>query len=149
MKCYYGDATRLQLGQAAVAVEAIILIIAIDEEEECLKIIETCRKHFPQLKLFARACSRNHAYQLHEAGVEFFIEQLGASLEGAIAALNHFGHDLGHSKDAARIFKQTEIEAIENLAAYRADEENYRDAAQQNLRDLESLLENAPIKNPD
>ena len=145
MKCYYGDATRLQLLQAAGAGDAKLLIIAIDDESDCLEIIETCRKHFPHLKLFARACSRNHANKLHEAGVEFFIEQLGSSLDCAIAALSHLGHDLGHSKDAARIFKETEIKAIERTTVHQGDEKRYRDAAQQNLKDLESLLENAPI----
>ncbi|MGY8690678.1 MAG: cation:proton antiporter domain-containing protein, partial [Verrucomicrobiales bacterium] len=69
LKCYYGDATRPQLLKAAGAEDAALLILAIDNEEECMGIIETCRKHFPHLKLLARACSRNHAYQIHEAGV--------------------------------------------------------------------------------
>ena len=81
MKCYYGDATRLQLLRAAGAEEAKILVIAVDDEEQCMSIIETCKKHFPHLKLLARACSRNHAYELHDAGVRYFIEQLGSSLD--------------------------------------------------------------------
>ncbi len=77
LRCYYGDATRPGLLKAAGAEDAQLLVIAIDEEDECMGIIESCRKHFPHLEILARACSRDHAYRLHEAGVAFFIEQLG------------------------------------------------------------------------
>jgi CPA2 family monovalent cation:H+ antiporter-2 len=146
LKCYYGDATRLELLHAAGAGEAQILIIAIDDEDACMEIIGKTQKHFPHLKILARACSRDHAYLLHEAGVKYFIEQLGSSLDCAISALDLLGHDLDHAKDAARRFKEKEIESVGNLAAYRGDHSKYIDVINQNLRDLDSLLENAPIK---
>ena len=148
LKCYYGDATRLELLHAAGAADAQILIIAIDDEDNCMKIIANAKKHFPHLKILARACSRDHAYLLYEAGVRYFIEQLGSSLDCAITALDLIGHDLDHAKDAARRFKEKEIESIEKLASYRGDHSQYIDASSQNLRDLDSLLENAPIKLP-
>ncbi len=104
LKCYYGDATRPQLLKAAGAEDAKILILAIEDENESMGIIETCRKHFPHLKIFARACSRDHAYRLHESGVRFFVEQLGSSLDCAIAVLEELGHESDHAKDAARRF---------------------------------------------
>lgn len=79
MKCYYGNATKLPLLQAAGAESAELLIIAIDDEDDCMEIIGICGKHFPHLKIFARACSQNHAYRLRDAGVKFFVEQLGSS----------------------------------------------------------------------
>ncbi|MGJ8725951.1 MAG: monovalent cation:proton antiporter-2 (CPA2) family protein [Roseibacillus sp.] len=145
MKCYYGDATRVGLLKAAGAETAELLIIAIDQEEDCLEIIETCRKHFPHLKILARACSRNHAYQLQATGVRFFIEQLGSSLDCAIAAFEELGHCSEHAKDAARRFKVHEIESIEQMQAHLGDEKKMMNAAQQNLNDLDSLLVNAPL----
>lgn len=145
LKCYYGDATRLELLHAAGADEAEVLVIAIDNEDQCLEIIEKVQKHFPHLRILARACSRDHAYRLHEAGVRYFIEQLGSSLDCAIATLGLLGHPTDHAKDAARRFKEKEIESIEMLSAYRGNTSDYIDAASQNLRDLDSLLENAPI----
>ncbi|MFC7337402.1 monovalent cation:proton antiporter-2 (CPA2) family protein [Haloferula chungangensis] len=144
--CYYGDATRLQLLHSAGAADAKLMIIAIDDEDGCLTIINHCRKHFPHLRILARACSRNHAYLLHEAEVEYFIEQLGSSLDCGIAALDAIGHHLDHSKDAARRFKDMEFKAIANLAGQERDEKSYISAAQQNIRDLESLLSDAPIR---
>ncbi len=40
------------------------LIIAIDDEEKSLLIVETVQKHFPNLKILARAAGRDHAYRL-------------------------------------------------------------------------------------
>ncbi len=145
LKCYYGDATRLHLLKAAGAEDAKILILAIDDEDESIGIIETCRKHFPHLKIFARACSRDHAYRLHEAGVRFFVEQLGTSLDCAIAVLEELGHESGHAKDAARRFKIHEMEAICDAMPHRNDEKEFMGMAQRNLEELDSLLLNAPL----
>lgn len=145
LKCYYGDATRPHLLKAAGAEDAELLIIAIDNEEECMSIIDTCRKHYPHLKLFARACSRYHAYQLHEIGVKYYIEQLGSSMDCAIAILHELGHELDHAKDAARRFKEHELSAIGEIAPFRDDEQKFVGMSQQNLKDLDSLLLNAPL----
>ncbi len=145
LNCYYGDATRVPLLRSAGADEAKLLILAVDDEEHCVSIIESCRKHFPHLTILARACSRSHAYQLHEMGVRFFIEQLGSSLDCAIAALTELGHDADHAKDAARRFKQHEMENIDGMAKHRNDEASYIGEAQRRLQDLDSLLVNAPL----
>lgn len=145
MTCYYGNATRLQLLKAAGAENAEVFIIAINDEDDCMKIIKTCRLHFPHLKLFARACSRDHAYQLHGAGVKFFIEQLGSSLDCAIAVFEDLGHDSDHAKDAARRFKIHEMETIGKMTAPTGDRKRYLGEARRNLRDLDSLLVNAPL----
>lgn len=145
LKCYYGDATRPHLLKAAGAEEAKILILAIENEDESMGIIETCRKHFPHLKIFARACSRDHAYRLHEQGVRFFVEQLGSSLDCAIAVLEELGHESDHAKDAARRFKVHEMDAIRDGAPHRNDEKTFMGLAQRNLEELDSLLANAPL----
>jgi CPA2 family monovalent cation:H+ antiporter-2 len=145
LKCYYGDATRPQLLKAAGAEDATLLILAIDDEDQCMGIIETCRKHFPHLTLFARACSRRHAGLLQEAGVRYFVEQLGSSLDCAIAALEALGHETDHAKDAARRFKEHELESISQAAPHLHDEKSYIGIARQNLEDLDSLLHNAPL----
>jgi CPA2 family monovalent cation:H+ antiporter-2 len=145
LKCFYGDATRPALLKAAGAADAELLVIAIDEEDECMGIIESCRRHFPHLKVLARACSRDHAYRLHDAGVAFFIEQLGSSLDCAIATLVALGHEPDHAKDAARRFKLHEMDSIDQIAPHRHDESHILGIAKQNLEDLDSLLLNAPL----
>ncbi|MGI9240322.1 MAG: hypothetical protein ACR2RV_05945, partial [Verrucomicrobiales bacterium] len=95
--------------------------------------------------ILARACSRDHAYRLHEAGVDLFIEQLGSSLDCAIATLVALGHEPAHAKDAARRFKEVELESIASIAPVRHDESQLLGLAQQNIQDLDSLLLNAPL----
>ena len=96
-----------------------------------MTIIDHCRKDF---------------YDLQEAGVDYFVEQLASSLDCAISTLSMIGHDIDHAKDAARRFRELEFKAIANMAGQRDDEKSYISAAQQNIRDLESLLNDAPIR---
>lgn len=146
IQSYYGDAARLELLHAAGADEAELIVIAIDDEAACDTIVEHCKKHFPHLKILARACSRDHAYRLHDHGVEYFVEQLGSSLDCAIKALDELGHDLAHAKDAARRFKEREISVISRLAEKRHDTPAYLEVAKQNLSELDDLLANAPLR---
>lgn len=145
LKCYYGDATRPQLLKAAGAEDAKLIVLAIDDEAECMEIIEICRKHFPHLKIFARACSRHHAYELHEAGVKFYVEQLSSSLDCVTDVLGEIGHSDSYIQDAVSRFKEHENDVIRQSAPHYHDEEKYMGMAQQQLRDLDSLLLNAPL----
>lgn len=147
LRCFYGDATRLPLLEAAGAAEAELFVIAIDHENQSMKIVETCQKHFPNLELMVRACSRDHAYRLEETGVCYFIEQLDSSLKCAVDVLEKLGHQREHAEDAAARFRAHEFEVIKEMAPHRNDRERYIGAAKQRVDDLESLLDNAPLPN--
>jgi voltage-gated potassium channel Kch len=69
-KVYYGDASRLDLLQAAGAGKAKFFILAIDDVELSVKTAKLVRENFPALKIFARARNRGHAFDLMELGVE-------------------------------------------------------------------------------
>lgn len=77
--------------------------------------------------------------------VIFFVEQLGTSLDCAIAVLEELGHESNHAKDAARRFKVHEMEAILEAAPHRNDEQKFMGFAQRNMEELDSLLLNAPL----
>jgi monovalent cation:proton antiporter-2 (CPA2) family protein len=68
-KVFYGDASRSDLLEAAGARQAKALVIAIDDREKTLELVATLHKHFPDLRIFARAFDRYHAYQLINLGV--------------------------------------------------------------------------------
>ena len=68
-KVFYGDASRHELLQAAGAGEAKIIIIAIDDAEKRLEMVETIKKHFPHLHMLVRATNRYDAYDLMNAGM--------------------------------------------------------------------------------
>ena len=59
-KVYYGDASRLELLEAAKARDAKLFVLAIDDVEASVKTAALVRKHFPDLPILARARNRVH-----------------------------------------------------------------------------------------
>src|SRR5881227_2727586 len=68
-KVFYGDATRLDLLRTAGAESAKVLVVAVDDVEQSLKIVDLAREHFPHLELVARAKDVTHWNQLRDREV--------------------------------------------------------------------------------
>lgn len=73
---HFGDASRLDLLKSAGAEHAKLLIVTVGNPDANLRIVELAKHHFPHLKIYARARNRRHAYELHRAGVDYFIREL-------------------------------------------------------------------------
>lgn len=87
-KVHYGDGSRLDILHAAGAGEARVVIIAVDDQEAALKIVELMKAEFPLVPVIARSFDRQHALQLVQAGVDYQIrETLESSLTLAEKAL--------------------------------------------------------------
>lgn len=78
-KLFYGDASRTDLLEAAGAATAKAIVIAIDDRDKVLELVQTVKKHFPHLRIFARAFDRYHAYQLINLGVADVYREVFAS----------------------------------------------------------------------
>ena len=142
LKVFYGDASRLELLRAAGADQAKLLIVAIDDEEKSLLIVETAQKHFPNLKIFARAFGRDHADRLIEQGVEnIFRETLGSSLDLTVAALRALGFRAYEAQRAARFFRDYDEESVRALAPYAKNEKELISQARERIQTLEQLME--------
>ncbi|WP_185067242.1 NAD-binding protein, partial [Pseudomonas brassicacearum] len=70
VKVFYGDATRLDLLQAAGAGQATVLINAIDDQEDNLRLTGLARERFPALKFIVRARDMGHMITLRQMGVD-------------------------------------------------------------------------------
>lgn len=68
-KAFYGDASRLEILEAAQASKAKALVLAIDDVQASLRAAQIVREHFPNLPIYARARNRNHVHQLMDLGV--------------------------------------------------------------------------------
>ena len=68
-RVFYGDATRLDLLEAAGAKTANFLIIALNDPGATTRLAFTVVKHFPNLKVIARAHDMRHMFELRDAGV--------------------------------------------------------------------------------
>lgn len=116
---YFGDASRLDLLENAGAAKAKLLVVAVDDADKCLEIVRLAREHFPNLRIFARARNRRHAYELYKAGVDYFRrEMFDSSLTMAEEVMKFLGADaeLTHQKalqfmahDEATLFKSFEF----------------------------------------
>ncbi len=65
-KVYYGDANRPDLLEAAGAEKARVIIIAVDDREQINHIVEQVQRHYPHLKIYARASDVRHSFELND-----------------------------------------------------------------------------------
>jgi glutathione-regulated potassium-efflux system ancillary protein KefC len=69
-RVFYGDATRLDLLEAAGAAQADFLIIALDDPGATTRLAQVAIKNFPELRVIARARDMRHMFELRDLGVE-------------------------------------------------------------------------------
>lgn len=137
---FYGDATRHDLLQAAGAAEAKILVIAIDNHEKTLELVQTARKHFPHLRILARAPGRRQAFELVDAGVNhIYREVFDSSLRMGRDALQLLGMRAYQAHRAARTFRRHDERSVREHAKDR-DQENFINLIKERNRDLERVL---------
>ncbi|MEA3460887.1 MAG: monovalent cation:proton antiporter-2 (CPA2) family protein, partial [Bacteroidota bacterium] len=92
-KVYYGDATRADLLASAGADKAKVLIVAVDDRQKSLKIIDLAHRNYPHLKILARAIDMEHSYELMDRRVDGFKRDVfESSLHLGIEALTHLGY---------------------------------------------------------
>jgi monovalent cation:proton antiporter-2 (CPA2) family protein len=141
LKVFYGDASRLDLLHSAGADQARLLVLALGSAEKTLEIVETARKHFPQLRVLACAGGRDDAYGLLEVGVEdVYRETLDSALRIGVDALRFLGFRSHQALRSAQRFRCYDEAAVRELATMRHDEGRYLSRARQRIHDLERLL---------
>src|SRR5580704_16277624 len=142
VKVFYGDASRLELLQAAGAAGAKLIIVAIGDEEKSLAIVELVQKHFPNLEILARATGRDHAYRLLRQGVtHIYRETLGSSLDLSIAALRTLGFRAYEAQRSAKAFRDYDEQTVRELAQYSEDESQLIAQAKQRIRSLNEIFQ--------
>jgi voltage-gated potassium channel Kch len=141
-KVYYGDASRVQLLQAAGAEEAKLLVIAIDEREKAVQMVRAARQFFPGLKTLARAYDRSHAYQLMDAGADVVTrETFGSALIMGEEALKLLGYDEARAYRIMRTFKRHDEEGLLKLFGLWGDDHAYGLSVRQSIEELEKVLQ--------
>lgn len=154
MKSFYGDASRLDLLQAAGAERARLFVLAIDDEARALQIIETVKREFPRLQILARATSRQHAYEILRLGVkQVYRETLGSALDLSVDALQSLGMDERRARRAAQIFREHDEASVREMARLDDDDEAYLSVARKHIENLERALQSdiemLPAPQPD
>jgi glutathione-regulated potassium-efflux system ancillary protein KefC len=115
-RVFYGDATRLDLLRTAGAATAKILVVAVDDVEQSLEIVDLAQAHFPQLEIVARAREVTHWNQLRERGVMRVQRELfESSLLSARSVLELLGHTTDDAIASTQLFRQHNLELFEKL----------------------------------
>lgn len=134
---YYGDATRLDLMQTAGIAKARAVVIAVDDIEASVKIVEMLRDARPDLALFARARNRQHEIKLRDLGVRYVIrETLLSSLDLTRNLFALLDLD-GRAIDA---FKAHDERTLERQAAVAHDDKAFRQTTLEASSELKALF---------
>ena len=137
---FYGDATRLDLLRTAGAAKARVIVVAIDDVEQSLKLIDVVNENFPQLTIIARARNVTHYYGLRERGVTLIErETLDSALMSARSVLETLGWERHQARNLALRFRRHSIELLEEMALHRTDEAKLIAVAKQGRQQLEQL----------
>jgi glutathione-regulated potassium-efflux system ancillary protein KefC len=123
IKVFYGDATRLDLLRMAGASEARVLVLAIDDVERSLALVDLLREHFPRLQVVARARNVQHWYQLHQRGVAHIErETFGSALMSGRSVLETLGFERHQARNLALRFRRHNLEQLAEAAPHFKDE---------------------------
>src|SRR5574341_573404 len=138
---YYGDATRLDLLRTAGAANARVLVLAVDDMEQSLKVADLAREHFPQLEIVARARNVQHYYALRDRGiVQVERETLDSALMSARSVLERLGWQPHHARQMAMRFRRHNVEQLERMWPHHKDEAKLLSLAKAGRQQLEELL---------
>ena len=141
-KIFYGDATRLDLLEAAGAAQAQVLVIAIDDVKKSVLLAQEARRHYPNLKILARARNRAHSYELKAAGVDdFWRETFDSSVMLAGRVLEALGKKERTTARIIKKFMEHDRKTLAEAAPFLGDEEALRALALKNRAELESLMQ--------
>lgn len=137
---FYGDATRLDLLRTAGAAKARVIVVAIDDVEQSLAVVDLARQHFPQATLVARARNATHWYGLHSRGVQHIErETLDAALMSGRSVLELMGLPPHAARTKALRFRRHSIQLLQQMAPYQGDEKKLISIAKQGRQELEEL----------
>jgi monovalent cation:proton antiporter-2 (CPA2) family protein len=140
-KIYYGDASRLDVLQAAQTDKARAFVLAIDDVEASLRTAELVRRHFPQVPLYARARNRQHALRLVDLGVRVIRrETFLSALDLAGEVLRGLGLPEREVRFAIDTFKAQDERRLFEDYRHLSDAEKIRIGAQTYAEELERIF---------
>jgi glutathione-regulated potassium-efflux system ancillary protein KefC len=140
-KVFYGDATRLDLLRIAGAGSARLLVVAVDDVEQSLAIVDLAREHFPQLELVARARDVTHWNQLRDRGVQRVERELfESSLRSARSVLEVLGYPPHEARSHAMRFRRHNLALFEQMYPHFRDRAKLIAVVKQGRQQLEEQM---------
>ncbi|MDB5897173.1 MAG: Kef-type potassium/proton antiporter, family [Ramlibacter sp.] len=140
-KVFYGDATRLDLLRTAGAASARVLVVAVDDKAQSLRIVDLAREHFPQLELVVRARDVTHWNALRDRGVMRVERELfESSLRSGRTVLELLGRSAHGARQQAMRFRRHNLELFEKMYPYQRDRNRMIAVAKEGRQQLEQQM---------
>jgi glutathione-regulated potassium-efflux system ancillary protein KefC len=137
-KVFYGDATRLDLLEAAGARNARLLVNAIDDVDSSIALVERVRANFPGLEIVSRARNVSHYFELRLRGVTVVErETFESALKAGRAALEKLGVDPFRAKELADAFRRHNVASVDATLPFYQDEARRMSMAKAGREELE------------
>jgi len=141
-RIYYGDASNFELLRSAHIERARVFVLAVDDMETSMKIARVVRRHFPDLKLYARARNRHHAHRLMDLGCTAIVrETFLSSLWLGGEVLKGLGLDSEGAEEAKDLFRGHDEKTLARQYAIRNDREALIQSHLEAARELRELFE--------
>ena len=100
-RVFYGDATRLDLLRIAGVAHARAVVVAVDDIDQSLEIVDLMRENFPDVPIVARARNVGHLFQLRDRGVKHIEREVfESSLRSARSVLEELGWPPAEAREA-------------------------------------------------
>lgn len=140
-RVFYGDATRLDLLRTAGAERAKVLVVAIDDVDQGLALVDLARAHFPGLNIVARARNAQHWYELNRRGVKHIErETFDSALMSGRSVLEHLGFLPHQARTLAMRYRRHNIAQLHQLAPHYGDEARLVALAKAGRQQLEAMF---------
>ncbi len=140
-RVFYGDASRLDLLRTAGAASAKVLVVAVDDMEQSLEIVDLAKEHFPQLAIVARARDVSHWNKLRDRGVmRVEREMFESSLRSARSVLELLGQEPHAARQIAMRFRLHNLALFEQLHPHHRDQAKLIAVIKQGRQQLEEQL---------
>jgi len=148
-RAFYGDATRVDLLHAAGADSAAFLISALNDPEATSQLARTCKKHFPSLRIIARAHDMRHLFDLRDIGVEAIErDTFQSSLKLGEIALTLIGGDAVRAARIVQAFAEHDHEVLAKLYAVHRGAPDHHITVSNELRDQLAMTLNEDRAHP-
>lgn len=139
---YFGDATRLDLLEAAGLKTARIFVVAIDDIEQSIEIVDKLREVRPDIKIIARARNRFHAYHLLGKVDYLSRETFESALTAARDTLEVLGFTESQAQRKVELFRQQDEAVMQRSAEHKDDLEKLQAIAREGRKELADLFAN-------
>jgi glutathione-regulated potassium-efflux system ancillary protein KefC len=140
-KVFYGDATRLDMLRTAGAATARVFVIAVDDREQSLRIVDLVREHFPHLELVARARDVPHWNDLRDRGVTRVDRELfESSLRTGRRVLELLGQTPYEARRQAMRFRRHNFELFEQMYPFHRDRAKMIAVVKEGRQQLEAQM---------